>query len=310
MLKKILYISLLMIFPFAVEADVIFFKDGKKINVDEAWEEGDQIKCKRFGGIVSYSKSGVERIEKEERRVEEKKSAPIIPAPAPEPKRISRAKTLAEEAFYILEGGVHDGSAILTADEKLEEAYAINPDEPWIYLTESVIIMQETGRLYRGAGAESMSKNAVARAIKYANKAVNLDSKFSLGYSQLASLYIILGDYEKANQFIETAYKHDPGSFYVWLNKGNLALKKGDAHTALRLFEEAWRCSTRSYQKDLIKEKKRYIEELSAREEEEEEEKEEEEDDDDDDDDDDDNNNYHNDENEDYDDLNDDFNVI
>ena len=43
-------------------ADVIIFKDGRKIETERAWEEEGQIKCYRYGGIVGYPKTQVERI--------------------------------------------------------------------------------------------------------------------------------------------------------------------------------------------------------------------------------------------------------
>lgn len=48
------------------KADTIFFKDGKTVETRQAWEEGNMIKCYRFGGIVSYPKDSVLRIEKED----------------------------------------------------------------------------------------------------------------------------------------------------------------------------------------------------------------------------------------------------
>ena len=49
--------------PALLMAETIVFKDGKRIQVDQVWEEGNFIKCIRFGGEVSYPKSKVERIE-------------------------------------------------------------------------------------------------------------------------------------------------------------------------------------------------------------------------------------------------------
>jgi len=43
-------------------ADIIIFKDGRKIETERAWEEGGQIKCYRYGGIVGYPKVQIDRI--------------------------------------------------------------------------------------------------------------------------------------------------------------------------------------------------------------------------------------------------------
>ena len=45
-------------------ADIIYFKDGTKAEVTDVWEEGDKVKCIRFGGEVSYRKDLIDRIEK------------------------------------------------------------------------------------------------------------------------------------------------------------------------------------------------------------------------------------------------------
>jgi hypothetical protein len=56
-------------------ADIVHFKDGRKIEVARAWEEGGQVKCERFGSVVGYPLSMVERIESN--RVEFRRSLQI-----------------------------------------------------------------------------------------------------------------------------------------------------------------------------------------------------------------------------------------
>ena len=47
--------------------DIIYLKNGKRIETKEAWEEGNLIKCYRFGNnIMAYPKDQVERVEKTE----------------------------------------------------------------------------------------------------------------------------------------------------------------------------------------------------------------------------------------------------
>lgn len=45
-------------------ADTIIFKDGTKIEADMVWQDGDQVKTERYGGIVSYPMSKIEKIVK------------------------------------------------------------------------------------------------------------------------------------------------------------------------------------------------------------------------------------------------------
>ena len=57
-------IPLLLLFTLSsfASADVIIFKDGRKIETERAWEEEGQIKCYRYGGIVGYPKGQIDRI--------------------------------------------------------------------------------------------------------------------------------------------------------------------------------------------------------------------------------------------------------
>jgi len=59
-----IYFFSLLLSPFAASADTVILKNGKHIKTSRAWEEGELIKCRRFGGaIVGYPKDSVERIE-------------------------------------------------------------------------------------------------------------------------------------------------------------------------------------------------------------------------------------------------------
>jgi hypothetical protein len=65
-MKKSLFVFLLIILSqsYAV-SDTIIFKNGKRITVENAWEENGQVKCYRFGSIVGYQKSSIEQIVKD-----------------------------------------------------------------------------------------------------------------------------------------------------------------------------------------------------------------------------------------------------
>ena len=55
-MKKILTLiaaAAFLIYPCVVSATyIIHLKDGRKFATDQYWEEGDQIKFKRYGGII------------------------------------------------------------------------------------------------------------------------------------------------------------------------------------------------------------------------------------------------------------------
>ena len=71
----LLFLILALLSPSA-SADVIVFKNGEKIHVEKAWEEGDQIKASVYGGVVGYPKGIIRKIEKEN---PDAKSEGIVP---------------------------------------------------------------------------------------------------------------------------------------------------------------------------------------------------------------------------------------
>jgi hypothetical protein len=48
--------------PTTAHADTIVFKDGSKIDVTKAWEEGGEIKCVIAGVEIGYAKEEVQRV--------------------------------------------------------------------------------------------------------------------------------------------------------------------------------------------------------------------------------------------------------
>jgi hypothetical protein len=61
-----LIFGVLNILPLISSADVIVFKDGRKMSVEKAWVEEGEVKAKVYGGIVGYPKGSVARIEEEQ----------------------------------------------------------------------------------------------------------------------------------------------------------------------------------------------------------------------------------------------------
>lgn len=64
MYKKYLIILILLLIAFSAAADTIVLKNGKRVEVDMAWEENDRVKGSLSGANLSYPKSEVERIER------------------------------------------------------------------------------------------------------------------------------------------------------------------------------------------------------------------------------------------------------
>jgi len=66
-------------------ADVVYLKNGRKIEAEKVWEDGGQIKVRKYGSVIGYPMSAVERIEQLE--------TPAEPSPpVPEPKHANGEK--------------------------------------------------------------------------------------------------------------------------------------------------------------------------------------------------------------------------
>lgn len=125
----IVFILLIACLPASAQADTVVFKNGKRIDVEQAWEEGAFIKCIRFGGEISYPKSKVERIATSRADANSAPSATAgnpssqyrrqKPQTAPAPEKILPVNLQGGGAETA--GGAQDDS-FLTREEKLDLA--------------------------------------------------------------------------------------------------------------------------------------------------------------------------------------------
>ena len=105
-MKKILQgilAVIVVLFPIACTATyIIHLEDGRSITVDKYWEEGDQIKFSRGGGIIGIEKNSVLKIEQTE-----------APADLPEKK-----ETTAETEAAPASDGAKDATKGESSNEK------------------------------------------------------------------------------------------------------------------------------------------------------------------------------------------------
>ena len=62
--RRYLFFLLMILVPLSTAADTIVLKSGRRVEVDMAWEENNQVKGTLAGVNLTYPKSEVERIEK------------------------------------------------------------------------------------------------------------------------------------------------------------------------------------------------------------------------------------------------------
>ena len=58
-LSTLICLSLLIMLPVQTIADTVILKNGKTIQSEKCWEDGELIKCKLYGQTIGYSKSDV-----------------------------------------------------------------------------------------------------------------------------------------------------------------------------------------------------------------------------------------------------------
>ena len=102
-MKKLLTLiaaALFIVYPsISFASYVIHLKDGREYVTDRYWEEGDQIKFNRYGGVIGVQKNQVKAIEEKEDVPEEKTEAakPETPPVAEKEEDVKKAE-VPEEA--------------------------------------------------------------------------------------------------------------------------------------------------------------------------------------------------------------------
>jgi len=114
-MKKILTaitVAVFIIYPSICFASyVIHLKDGREFVTDRYWEEGDQIKFKRYGGAVGIQKDQVKEIEEVEALPEEKEKVAKPEAPLAQVEDVKKSE-VPEEAERVDTGkqGIPEGA--------------------------------------------------------------------------------------------------------------------------------------------------------------------------------------------------------
>ncbi len=163
---------------------VIHLKDGREFVADKYWEEGEQIKFKRFGGIIGIQKDQVKEIEEKEDVPEEKVEAakPETPSVAEKPDNGKKAgtpeapeKTKASEDVVVKEEGAGDKSDLEKATGKEEKEKEEKKTDIARYKKEKTVLMEKYRKARQGLREARKAKDkpgiiAAKQQIKDAEK--------------------------------------------------------------------------------------------------------------------------------------------
>ena len=163
-----------------------------------------------------------------------------------------RSQSLAEEAYYQIEGNVFNRPVIEQAFAKLHQARRANPNDPWVYLTASLAVLVSGYQIGDWYTMRTFTEGTVAEALVLATKAVALGPSEGQCHAHLARLKIIQGEYRAAWDMLTEAYKHNPDSFYPWYFRGIIAEKMRDVGQGKSYFDEAEKRVAYAYQSSLI----------------------------------------------------------
>jgi tetratricopeptide (TPR) repeat protein len=159
-----------------------------------------------------------------------------------------QARELAKQAYFEIENHVFEPEYLDSASKKLVRAKTLNPNEPFVYVTTSYLILVSgytTGDWYEEG---TYSAGTIEKATAYAEKALNLDPEFPFGNAYMGRLLVLKKDYSKALKFLDKARKLDELNFYPWFFEGVLYEKLLDTEKSGFFFDEAKkRSSTNSH---------------------------------------------------------------
>ena len=204
---------LLLLVAYNVHADIIYFKNGKKIEAERVWADGGMIKCIVYGGEVSFHPADIERVEISD------STKPKKTVTTSKKKNIDNekpARNLALEAYDLASSNPDGGPGRIQVEKLLERARTIDPNEAEIYLAELILILQDGYNLGTWYRSSTYAPGTVEKAIILARKSIEADPQYSKGYAILAWMMIAEENYTEAELLLQKAYSLKKESAYSW----------------------------------------------------------------------------------------------
>ncbi len=171
---------------------------------------------------------------------------------AVEPPTVESARELASAAYYQLDGNRFDQTQQAEALAKLKRATILNPNEPFVYLSASMMVLIQGFQRGEWYETRTFVPGTVEQALLHAEKAAQLAPTLSQAHAQLARLYITLKNYSQAQASIVKAKTLDPNSFYPWYFEGIYYEKLGIIDSARTAFDAAEARATEAHQKSSV----------------------------------------------------------
>ncbi len=215
--------------PAAAPADTIFFRNGARLDIGEAWVDAGQVKCRMYGEVVGYPLKDVLRVEKNE-----PPAAPTAASPVRTPAEIRRdldILTLHNSAIGLASAGKTE-----EALAKEKQAYALDPRNDAVRAT--------LGSLYNELGVERKKRNdfegavqMLKTALDYAPGEPQIGKNLAVLYVEMARQALDRNDFRQGRAFLALASEQDPRNARIYALAGRIAYLENDYAGA----EQNWR---------------------------------------------------------------------
>ncbi|MFZ5572320.1 MAG: peptidase MA family metallohydrolase [Thermodesulfobacteriota bacterium] len=223
----------------AVGADVVYFHDGMRLDVDASWEENGEVCVRMFGTVYRYPRAEIARIEKKAKR----------PDAGPQAKAASDSQGLAasrqekriQPPDVPAAGATDDQATALQlvregryrqALETGERAYAASSDPKAASRNMAELHTRYAVHL-RKTGMLDKAREQVEAALQYQPEDPAL-LKMSAGIDlDLAATRFAARDYDAAAGCLQRAARMDPDNHRIYLLHGQIAYAQNeftDAH--------------------------------------------------------------------------------
>jgi hypothetical protein len=212
------------LFAAAAYADVIYLNNGSVLVVYRAWEEGDEVKYETSSGIQAVPKSSVRSVHREKQaapsgsaewsRVGDGSSTSgAAPSPAPPIVAPAGGATMSKEALARLRANLAASPSDSAA--RIELANALN-----------------------SAASLLVSQGDLASARTNLEEAVKLDPRNAILLSNLGTVEFRLGDYQKAEDLLQSSLAIDRKRQWTYLLLGETLYREEKITQAISAWKE------------------------------------------------------------------------
>ncbi len=175
-----------------------------------------------------------------------------------------RARELARDAYHQIEGNSFKIAELQAALAKVDEAQAIDPEEPYVYLARALLASVSGYVSGDRFDLGNFRAGHIARAAELAEVAVELDPKLSMSHAILARFYIVQQRYDEAFALLDRASDLDSSSFYPDYFKAVLYGRLAKIDEAREHLADAQRHAAHDYQSVLVKYHQKKLARLSG----------------------------------------------